>query len=107
MAEGDGAAVGIDAVWIESGLVDDGEGLRREGFVEFEYSDVFEFEPGKFERFGNGEDRPESHFFGLVASRGEGDVAGKGLDTEMLGAVGGHHNRGSGSIRHLRGVAGG
>ena len=40
MAEGDGAAVGIDARSVEAGLLDDGEGLRGEGFIEFDDGDV-------------------------------------------------------------------
>src|SRR5260370_567804 len=42
MAEGDGAAVGIDAVGIQAGLLDDGQGLRSEGFVQFDYGHVVE-----------------------------------------------------------------
>src|SRR5438445_9628507 len=36
VAEGDGSAVGIDASAVEAGLLDDGERLRGEGFVEFD-----------------------------------------------------------------------
>src|SRR6267143_1588831 len=40
VAEGDGAAVGIDARSVEAGLLDDGEGLRGEGLVELDHGDV-------------------------------------------------------------------
>src|SRR6266853_1520705 len=42
VAEGDGAAVGVDAGGVEAGLLNDGERLRGEGFVELDDSDVAE-----------------------------------------------------------------
>src|SRR5260370_19225838 len=54
VAEGDGPAVGIDARRIEAGLLDDGERLRGEGFIEFDYGDVVERKAGELQRFWDG-----------------------------------------------------
>src|SRR5215472_4187179 len=40
MAEGDGAAVDIDARGIEAGELHHGERLRGKGFVQFDYADL-------------------------------------------------------------------
>src|SRR3974390_2399348 len=40
--QGNGAAIGIHASRIEIGLLNDGQGLRREGFVKFNDGDVVE-----------------------------------------------------------------
>ncbi len=44
MAEGDGAPVGINAGSVKLCLLDDGQRLRGEGFVEFDDRDVIERE---------------------------------------------------------------
>src|SRR6266478_9984315 len=54
VTEGDGAAVGIDARGVETGLLDYGKGLRGEGFVEFDDGHVVEGKAGEFQRFGDG-----------------------------------------------------
>ncbi len=41
MAERDGAAVGIHAIEIQTGLANHGQRLHREGFVQFDDADVF------------------------------------------------------------------
>ena len=43
MAQGDGAAVGVDAVVavVQAEGARAGQGLRRKGFVEFDHVDVF------------------------------------------------------------------
>ena len=42
MAQSDCASVGIDAVGIDSGFLDDGEGLGGKSFVQFDDVDVGE-----------------------------------------------------------------
>src|SRR6266851_8919042 len=51
VTEGDGAAVGIDARGVEAGLLDDGEGLRGEGFVELDDGHVAEGKAGELQCF--------------------------------------------------------
>ena len=63
MAEGDGAAVGIDARGIQIGLLDDGEGLRGERFVQFDHGEIVERESREIKRFRNGVDRADAEFF--------------------------------------------
>ena len=46
MAEGDGAAVDVDALGVEVQRADDGQGLGGEGLVEFDEADVVEGEAG-------------------------------------------------------------
>src|SRR6267378_228924 len=73
VAQGDGASVGIDAAGVEAGLLDDGQGLRGEGFVELDYCHVIEREAGELQRFGDGSNGADAEFFGKNARSGVGD----------------------------------
>jgi len=77
VAEGDGAAVGIDARSVESGLLDDGERLRGEGFVKFDDGHVVEGEAGELQRLRDGADWADAEFFGEDPGGGVGDEAGE------------------------------
>ena len=78
MADGDGAAVDIDAVEGEAELFGDAEGLDGEGFVEFEEVDVVDGPAGAGEDFlhtGDGSEHDPSGSDaagGLRADGGEG-----------------------------------
>src|SRR5260370_30769128 len=73
VAEGDRATVGIYARGIEGGLLDYGEGLRREGFTEFDYCDITERETGQLQRLGNRGKQAASQLLGRAAGGGVGD----------------------------------
>ena len=75
MAEGDGTAVGIDTRGVKASLLNHGEGLRCEGFVEFDDGDVLEREAGELQRFGDGLNGADAELFGENASGGVGDEA--------------------------------
>src|SRR5258708_7103433 len=106
MTEGDGTAVGVDARRVEGGLLDYGEGLRGEGFVELDDSDVAEREAGELQRFGDGEDGADTEFLGRAAGGGVGDETRERLQTEGLGARVAHDHGGGGAIAHGGTVSG-
>src|SRR5229473_4548231 len=107
MAEGDGATVGIDARGVEGGLLEDGEGLRGEGFIELDDGDVGKREAGELESLGNSEYRADAEFLGRAAGGGVGDEARERLEAEGFGAGFAHDHGGSGAVAHGRAVAGG
>src|SRR5258708_36865868 len=85
VAEGDRATVGIYARGIEGGLLDYGEGLRGERFIEFDYCDITERETGELQRLGNRENRADAELLGRAAGGGVGDKSAERL---WAGSVG-------------------
>src|SRR5260370_34655320 len=105
MAEGKSAAVGIEAGGVERGLLQDGEGLRGEGFIELDDGDVGEREAGELESLGNSEYRADAEFLGGAAGGGVGDEARERVDADGLGAGFAHGHGGSGGVARGRAVA--
>src|SRR5258708_39392149 len=73
VAEGDRATVGIYARGIEGGLLDYGEGLRGERFIEFDYGDITERETGELQPLGNPENRDHAELLRRAARGRVGD----------------------------------
>src|SRR6266702_4272573 len=86
MAESDGAAVGIDARRIEASLLDDGQRLSGESFVEFDDGDVAEGEASELEDLWNRGDRADAEFFRQNPSGGIGDKTREGVQAQGFGA---------------------
>src|ERR1700730_6330575 len=107
MAESDSAAIGIDAGGIETGLLQDGEGLRREGLVELDYGDVIQGEARELQCFRNGEDGTDTEFLGRAAGGRVGDEADERLEAERLCAGLAHDHRRGSAVAHRRAVSGG
>src|SRR5437879_12350758 len=72
VAEGDGAAMGIDARGVEAGLLNHSERLCSESFVELDHGDVAERETCELQRFGNGLNGTDAELFGEDGGRGKG-----------------------------------
>src|ERR1700740_1659149 len=107
VAEGDRATVGIYARGVEGGLLDYGERLRGESFIEFDYGDIAERETGELQRFGDGEDGADAELLGRATSSGIGDKTRERLEPESVGAGLAHDHGGGGTIAHRGTVSGG
>src|SRR5437763_4502788 len=92
MAEGDRAAVGIDLCGVQTGLLDDGERLRGERFVEFDDRNVVQRKPRKFQSLGNSRDRANAEFFRKNSCRGVSQEARERLCAERFRARVAHHH---------------
>src|ERR1700677_496059 len=73
VAESDRAAVWIYARCVESGLLDYGEGLGGEGFIQFDDGNVAEGESGELERLWYRRDWAHAEFLGRDAAGCVGD----------------------------------
>src|SRR5260221_5111148 len=107
MAESDRAAVRVHARGIKPGLLDYGQGLRGEGFVEFDYRDVREREAGELQRLRNGEDGANAELLGRAAGGGVGDETRERLDAECVGARLAHDPNDGCAVAHRRAVSSG
>ena len=54
MAERDGPAIRVDARGVQAGLLNDGQRLRGEGFVELNHGNVSKRKPGELQGPGDG-----------------------------------------------------
>ena len=107
MADGDGAAVDVDAVEGEAEFFGDAEGLDAEGFVEFEEVDVVDGPAGAGEDFLNAGDGSEHDPAGSDAAGGLRADGGERREVEFAGAFGGHEDDGGGCVVDAGRVAGG
>lgn len=106
VAEGDGAALGVDFLHGEAELVGAPEALGGEGLVDLEDVDVVLGEAGELEDLGDGLPGAEAHEQGLDADDGGGDELAEDGLAEALGGAAAHHEHGGGAVADLRGVAG-
>src|SRR5690606_22644782 len=70
MADGDGAAIDVDAVFAEPELLEAGEQLRAEGLVDLEAGDIIEPQPGGLEDGADRRRRSDPHQRRRHADRG-------------------------------------
>src|SRR5215212_7155959 len=105
VAQGDGAAVDVDAFGVEAQRLDDGERLCGEGFVQFDDINVFELEAGDLQDLRDGVDGADAHLLGRAAGRGVGDEARQRLQVQLPRALVRHDDGRGRAVRHLRRVA--
>ena len=87
VAEGDRAAVDVEALLVDAELAGAGEDLGGEGLVELDQVDLVELEAGGGERARDRLDRADPHVGGVDAGDAEGDDPGERLGAELLGAL--------------------
>ena len=106
MAEGDGPAVHVDFVFVESEFVADGDALAGKRFIELPEVDVAFLQSGLLQRGRDGVHRAHAHDARLEGGDVVGLQAGNGLHAEFLDhPLGGDHHEG-GAVGGLRAVAG-
>jgi len=79
MADGDGAAVDIEAIVGNTEPVAAIDHLHGEGFVQLPEPDVVHFEIKAFQELGDSEYRPNSHLVRLCADNGHATIAAEWL----------------------------
>ncbi|MCY1291636.1 hypothetical protein D9M70_408330 [compost metagenome] len=109
MAEGDGAAVGVDprVVVGQAQFAQHGQALGGEGFVEFDHVHVGQGQAGQLQHLARCRDRADAHDARLDAGGGHADHPGAGLEAVALGRFGAGQQQGAGAVVDARGVAGG
>src|ERR1700704_3043571 len=68
MAQRDRATAWIQTCRIQTRLLNYGQRLRGESFIQFDHVDVRQKQTRKLQRFWNGEDRPEAKFLWRASS---------------------------------------
>ena len=109
MADGDGAAVGVEAlvVALQAELLAAAEHLGGEGFVDFDHVHVGQGEAGAFQDFIAGVHRAQAHDAGRYAGDAAGDDARAGGDAGFFAGGAGADDQRAGAVVNAGGVTGG
>ncbi len=90
--QGDCAAVDVDLVLRDSGLLYRVHELTREGLIDFEEIDVVDLETGLFQDFGYGQRRPNPHLFGGATRDRKSHEASHGFEPFSPRTLGTHEH---------------
>ena len=105
VAQGNGAAHGVDLGGVQAQGVDHGKRLGGKGFVQLVPADVLALETGVAQRGGNGLDGADTHDFGRHAACGVAHEARQWREAELLdGLLAGQDQRAC-AVAGLRAVA--
>src|SRR5690606_16176058 len=110
VAQGDGAAIEVDLLFdfVEQlQVLQYRQGLRGEGFVEFDVVDVVDGQAGAGQGCLRGRYRAVAHDGGVAAGHGHAADLGARFQAHGLGLFGAHHQHGGGAVGQRRGGAGG
>src|SRR6266536_5139911 len=107
MADGDGAAVDVEALVGDAEPIPAIQYLDGEGFVEFPDVDVVHLEPVLLEQLRHGEYRPDAHLVGVAAGDRDAAIGAERIEAAALGFLGLHQHGRGGAVGELRSVAGG
>jgi hypothetical protein len=107
VAERNRAAVGVDPLRVGLHRPGPCEHDRGEGFVDLEYVDVVNAQPGAGEHLFGGWDGAFQHQVRVAPDERALADPGQGRDTELPGPPRGHQQHGRGSVSDLRRRAGG
>ena len=77
MTERDRAAVDVQPIGIDRQLLQAGQHLRGERFVQLDEIDLVERQPGELQHFADRRHRPDAEALRLDAGGGEGDEPGE------------------------------
>src|SRR6266542_390433 len=95
----------IDPRRVEPELLDDGEALRGEGFVQFDPADLILLDAGPLEHLRNCSDWANTHHFGRDTADRESDPARERREAKLLQHSLADEDRRPGAIRHLRTIS--
>jgi hypothetical protein len=107
VADGDGAAVGVDLGGVEAELTDAVEALAGEGLVELDGVDLVDGEAGLVQELADGGDGADAHDVGGDARDDPGLEGAEGVEAERVGLLLGHQERHGGAVGERGGVPGG
>lgn len=106
VAEGDGAALGVDLLLGQAQLVGAPQALAGEGLVDLEDVDVVLGDAGELEDLGDGLPGTDAHEQWRDADDAGRHVLAKDGLAQALGGAALHQQHGGGAVADLRGVAG-
>src|SRR5690606_38150853 len=106
MADGDRAAVDVQALVRDPEPVAAVEHLDGEGFVQLPEVDVVDFQAGTVEQLGHREHRADPHLVGFAAGDREAAEIAERLQPLLLGQFRLHDDAGTGAVGELARVAG-
>src|SRR5215218_10210469 len=107
VAEGDRAAVDVEALLLDPELASAGEDLRGEGLAQLDQVELVDRQAGVLQRAGDGLDRPDAHEGGVDPRDTGGDHPRQRLGADLLDAFLGGDQHAGGAVVQGRGVAGG
>src|SRR5690606_19501083 len=109
VAQGDGAAVGVDpgVVVLDAQLTHDREALGGEGFVQFDDVDLIDGQALLVQQLAYRRYRADAHDARLDAGGGHAEDPGDRLEAVFLHCVGTGDQHGGGAVVDAGGVAGG
>src|SRR5471032_2699727 len=106
VADGDRAAVDVQAVHRNAQLVGAVQHLHGERFVQFPQADVLDLQAGLFQQFRNCEHGTDAHLVRLATGHGEATEDAQRLQAFRFGDFGVHHDGHRSAVRKLASVAG-
>jgi hypothetical protein len=106
VAEGDGAALGVDLALVQAKLVGAPHALRGEGLVDLEDVDIILVDAGLLEDLGDGGPWTDTHQEGSDAGDRCSDVLAENGLAESLGSRALHEKHGSSAVGDLARVSG-
>jgi len=98
MADGDGAAIDVEAFVRDAQLVATVDHLYRKGLVQLPDADIVHLQAVRLEQLGNGKHRPDTHFIGFAAGHRDATVDAQGLQAALLGKLALHEHTGRGTV---------
>ena len=107
MAQGHGAAVGVDPGGIHAQLPDAGADLGGKGLVELNHVHVVHGQAGVLQHLGRGVDGAQAHVGRIQAAHTEAQERGQGPDAHLGGLVPAHQHQESRAVAGLGGGGGG
>src|SRR5262245_20479806 len=107
MADGNRAAIDVEALLRNAEPIAAIEYLAGESFVEFPQVDVVDLKAEALEQLWHGKDRADPHLVGLAAGNRETAEGAERLEPALLGERRAHDDASRGAVRQLAGIAGG
>ncbi len=105
VAQGDGAAVHVQAIGRDAQLVAAVQHLHGKGFVQLPQVDVLHREAQLLQHLGHGKHGADAHFIRLAAGHGKAQEAAQGLEAVLAGVLFADDHAGAGAVRELAGIA--
>src|SRR5438874_439943 len=107
MAKRDSSAVRIYSIGVESSLLNDGQRLRGESFIQFDHRNIFQLQTGEFQSLRDGIYWTDAELFRQASGGGVSDESRERRQAQGFRSQIAHDNDGSGAIAHRRTITGG
>ena len=106
MAQRNGAAIHVDLAAVQTQFFFYGEILPGESLIHLDQINLFQLQPGFFERQSRGRNRTAAHDFGINSGNAPAHNASQRLHIAFFRLLQGHEHHGSAAIHNAAGVSG-